>query len=32
MNDGKIEVSGTAQDVLDSPIARDFYLGQSFRL
>jgi lipopolysaccharide export system ATP-binding protein len=32
MNDGRIEVSGTAQDVLDSPIAREFYLGQSFRL
>jgi lipopolysaccharide export system ATP-binding protein len=32
MNDGRIEVSGTAQDVLDSPIARKFYLGESFRL
>ncbi|MGD1067797.1 MAG: LPS export ABC transporter ATP-binding protein [Vulcanimicrobiaceae bacterium] len=32
MNDGKIEVSGSAQDVMDSPIAREFYLGQSFRL
>ena len=32
MNDGKIEVSGSAQDVLDSPVAREFYLGQSFRL
>jgi lipopolysaccharide export system ATP-binding protein len=32
LNDGKIEVSGTAQDVLDSPIARQFYLGEGFRL
>ncbi|HZO93818.1 MAG TPA: LPS export ABC transporter ATP-binding protein [Candidatus Baltobacteraceae bacterium] len=32
MNDGRIEVSGTAQDVLDSPIARRFYLGEGFRL
>ena len=32
MNDGRIEVSGSAQDVLDSPIARQFYLGESFRL
>src|SRR5947209_5751078 len=32
LNDGKIEVSGTAQDVLDSPVARKFYLGESFRL
>ncbi len=32
LNDGKIEVSGTAQDVLDSPVARRFYLGEGFRL
>jgi lipopolysaccharide export system ATP-binding protein len=32
LNDGKIEVSGTAQDVLDSPTARRFYLGEGFRL
>lgn len=32
MNNGRIEVSGTAQDVLDSPIARRFYLGEGFRL
>ena len=32
LNDGRIEVSGTAQDVLESPIARQFYLGESFRL
>ena len=27
-----IEVSGTAHDVLESPIARQFYLGEGFRL
>ncbi|MDQ6825872.1 MAG: LPS export ABC transporter ATP-binding protein [Candidatus Eremiobacteraeota bacterium] len=32
LNDGKIEVSGTAQEVLDSPIARQFYLGEGFRI
>ena len=32
LNDGKIVVSGTAQEVLDSPVARQFYLGESFRL
>ncbi len=32
LNDGKIEVSGSAQDVLDSPIARKFYLGEGFKL
>ena len=32
LNDGRIEVSGSAQDVLDSPVARKFYLGESFRL
>ena len=32
LNNGKIEVSGTAHDVLESPIARQFYLGESFRL
>lgn len=32
LNRGRIEVSGTAQDVLNSPIARQFYLGESFRL
>ncbi len=32
MNNGTIQVSGTAQEVLDSPIAREFYLGESFRL
>ena len=32
LNEGKIEVSGTADDVLNSPIARKFYLGEGFRL
>ncbi len=32
MNNGRIEVSGTAQEVLDSPVARKFYLGEGFRL
>jgi lipopolysaccharide export system ATP-binding protein len=32
LNNGKIEVSGTAHDVLESPIARKFYLGEGFRL
>ena len=32
LNDGKIEVSGTADDVLASPVARKFYLGEGFRL
>jgi lipopolysaccharide export system ATP-binding protein len=32
LNNGKLVVSGSAQDVLDSPLARQFYLGESFRL
>ena len=32
LNEGRIEVSGTAQEVLDSPTARKFYLGEAFRL
>ncbi len=32
LNNGKVEVAGTAQEVLESPIARKFYLGESFRL
>ena len=32
LNNGKIEVAGSAQDVLESPIARQFYLGEGFRL
>ena len=32
LNNGRIEVSGTAHDVLESPIARQFYLGEGFRL
>jgi lipopolysaccharide export system ATP-binding protein len=31
LNDGEILVSGTAQDVLDSPLARQTYLGEGFR-
>ena len=32
LNDGKIEVSGSADDVMASPVARQFYLGEGFRL
>jgi len=32
LNDGEIVVSGSAQEVLDSPVARQFYLGAGFRL
>jgi lipopolysaccharide export system ATP-binding protein len=32
LSDGKIEVSGSADDVLASPVARKFYLGEGFRL
>jgi lipopolysaccharide export system ATP-binding protein len=32
LNDGKIVVSGSAHDVLESPVARQFYLGEGFRL
>jgi lipopolysaccharide export system ATP-binding protein len=32
LNDGRIEVSGTADDVLASPVARKFYLGEGFKL
>ena len=32
LNHGRIEVSGTAQEVAESPVARTFYLGESFRL
>ena len=32
LNNGRIEVSGSAHDVLESPIARQFYLGEGFRL
>jgi lipopolysaccharide export system ATP-binding protein len=32
LNDGKIEVAGSAEDVLESPVARKFYLGEGFRL
>jgi lipopolysaccharide export system ATP-binding protein len=32
LNRGRIEVSGTAEEVAASPVARKFYLGESFRL
>ena len=32
LNRGRIEVSGTASEVAASPVARQFYLGESFRL
>ena len=32
LNNGRIEVSGTADDVLNSELARKFYLGEGFRL
>ncbi len=32
LNDGKIEVSGSADEVLSSSVARKFYLGEGFRL
>ncbi len=32
LNKGRIEVSGTAAEVAESPVARQFYLGESFRL
>jgi lipopolysaccharide export system ATP-binding protein len=32
LNDGKIVVSGSAQEVLSSATARQFYLGEGFRL
>ncbi|MCB0411764.1 MAG: LPS export ABC transporter ATP-binding protein [Bdellovibrionales bacterium] len=32
LKEGQIEVEGTAQEVADSPIARQFYLGENFRL
>jgi lipopolysaccharide export system ATP-binding protein len=32
LNRGRIEVSGSAAEVAASPVARQFYLGESFRL
>ncbi len=32
LNNGQIVVKGSAHDVLESPIARQFYLGEGFRL
>ncbi|MBC5809565.1 MAG: LPS export ABC transporter ATP-binding protein [Candidatus Eremiobacteraeota bacterium] len=32
LNEGKIIISGSAHEVLESPLARQFYLGEGFRL
>jgi lipopolysaccharide export system ATP-binding protein len=32
LNRGRIEVAGNATEVAESPVARKFYLGESFRL
>ncbi len=32
LKEGKIEVEGSAEDVANSPVARQFYLGENFRL
>ena len=32
LNNGEIVVAGSAQEVLDDPLAREYYLGESFRL
>lgn len=32
LKDGHIEVSGSAHEIAESPIARKFYLGENFRL
>lgn len=32
LKDGRIEVQGSAMEIAESPIARKFYLGESFRL
>lgn len=32
LKEGKIEVSGSAEEITASPIARQFYLGENFRL
>ena len=32
LKDGQIEVSGTAEEIAASPVARKFYLGENFRL
>ncbi len=32
LNDGEIVVSGSAHQVMESPLARQFYLGEGFRL
>jgi lipopolysaccharide export system ATP-binding protein len=32
LKEGKIQVTGTAEEIAESPIARKFYLGENFRL
>lgn len=32
LKEGQIEVQGTAQEIAESPVARQFYLGENFRL
>lgn len=32
MNNGQILISGTSQEILDNPLAREFYLGEKFRI
>jgi lipopolysaccharide export system ATP-binding protein len=32
LHHGRIEVAGTSSEVAESPVARKFYLGESFRL
>ena len=32
ISDGKILISGTAQDLIDNPQARSIYLGEKFRM
>lgn len=32
LNSGKILLEGTSQEIADSPVAREFYLGQDFKM
>jgi lipopolysaccharide export system ATP-binding protein len=32
LKEGKIQVTGTAQEIAESPVARKFYLGENFKL
>ena len=32
LNNGSIVVAGSAEEVMNDPLARQFYLGESFRL